>query len=303
VERTDAGVKTQRRFETLAFTVAPPGAHWDASVFGALQQFDGLRDRRAVGFEARYLAPRSSLTALVDYDTSFSSLNAAALLGTLQLPARWNLSFDAEKRNSPVLTLRNALIGQPATTITDLQQIFTLNEIYQLARDRTPVTSNYSITASRPIGQRFQFATTVAASETAATVDSGGVLAQPSTGMNLIYQMQLYASNLWRSGDFNVVSLAYNDTEIGKTYSLGVTSRVPLSGRWRLGPRLTIDRRTLISDDSTELTLVPSLLLDYQRGRKLVQLEAGGQVGKRDALLQTQKLSRYYVSLAYRIGF
>jgi tetratricopeptide (TPR) repeat protein len=303
VERTDAGVKTQRRFETLAFTVAPPGAHWDASVFGALQQFDGLRDRRAVGFEARYLAPRSSLTALVDYDTSFSSLNAAALLGTLQLPARWNLSFDAEKRNSPVLTLRNALIGQPATTITDLQQIFTLNEIYQLARDRTPVTSNYSITASRPIGQRFQFATTIAASETAATVDSGGVLAQPSTGMNLIYQMQLYASNLWRSGDFHVVSLAYNDTEIGKTYSLGVTSRVPLSGRWRLGPRLTIDRRTLISDDSTELTLVPSLLLDYQRGRKLVQLEAGGQVGKRDALLQTQKLSRYYVSLAYRIGF
>jgi hypothetical protein len=240
---------------------------------------------------------------LVDYDIAFRSLNAATILGTLQLPSRWSLSFDAERRNSPVLTLRNALIGQPAVSIAELQQIFTLPEINQLARDRTGMTSNYSITASRPVGQRFQFTSTLAATRTDPTVESGGVAAQPGTGMNLVYQTQFYASNMWRSGDFSVVSFTFANTEFGKTLSLGVTSRVPLSNGWRIGPRLTLDRRTLTLDDSTEIAVVPSILLDYQRDRKLLQFEVGGQTGKRDALLQTQKLTRYYVSLAYRIGF
>ena len=303
VEQTTAGLVTGRRFETLALDLTPPGSHFSASVFGAVQTYEGLTDRRAVGLEARFLAPRMALTGLVDYDVAFHSLNAAALLGTLQLPARWNVSFDAEKRNSPVLTLRNALIGQPVPTIIELEQVFTVPEITQLARDRTAATSNYSVTVSRPLGQRFQFASTLAAGTTDGTVASGGVPAQPGTGTNLIYQAQIYGSSLWRSGDFNVVSFSYARTDIGKTLSLGVTSREPLRGAWRLGPRLSVDRRTLATDGSTELNFVPSLLLDYQRGRRLLQFEAGGQTGKRDAVLQSQHLSRYYVSLAYRIGF
>jgi hypothetical protein len=304
VERTEAGIQTRRRFQTLGIAIAPPGKRWDASVFASTQQFEGFKDRQAVGFEARYLSPRMSLSALTDYDTTFKSLNAAALLGTLQLPSRWNLSLDAEKRNSPVLTLRNALIGQPAITIADLQQVFTDNEIVQLARDRTAPTTAYSLTATRPIGSRFQFAMTAAASSTGATADSGGVQGTPASGTMLTFQTQIYASNLWRSGDFNVLSLSYNNTDVTKDLALGLTSRLPLGkGTWRLGPRLTIDRRTLLVDDSTEITLLPSILLDYQRGRKLLQFEAGGSIGKRDALQQTQRLTRNYVSLAYRIGF
>ena len=70
----------------------------------------------------------------------------------MQLPARWNLSFDAEHRNSPVLMTRNALIGQPFTDLKQLQQVATDDEIYQWARDRTPVTNDYTLTASRPLG-------------------------------------------------------------------------------------------------------------------------------------------------------
>ncbi len=303
VEQTSAAPQTRRRFETLALTYTPPGAHWDASVFAATQQFDGLRDRQGVGFEARYLAARASIIVLTDYDTSFQSLNAATLLGTVQLPSRWSLSFDAERRNAPILTTRNALIGQPATTIAELEQVFTIEEIYQLALDRTPVTSNYSLTATRPLGQRFQFTATVAATRTAATVASGGVDAQPATGLNRTYQTQLYGSNLWRSGDFSVLTLTYADTEVGKIAAVSASSRFPIAGAWRIGPRLTVDRRDLVSDNSRETTLIPSLLVDYQRERRLLQFEIGGQLGKRDALMQTQNTTRYYVSVAYRIGF
>jgi hypothetical protein len=303
VELTSEGLQTDRRFEGIALAYAPPGTHWDASIFTNVEEFDGVRDREAVGFEARYLAPRASLIALTDYDIAFHSLNTAALLGTVQLPWRWSLSVDAERRNAPVLTVRNALIGQPATTIAELEQVFTLPEIDQLARDRTPITSNYSITATHPVGQRFQFSMTAAATETAATLASGGVAAQPSTGLNHLVQMQLYGTSVWRTGDFNVLNLTYAQTEVGTTQSIGVTTRFPLYQAWRIGPRLVVDRETILSDGSRQLTVIPSALIDYQHARQLVQLELGGEIGKRDALLQTQNTKRYYVSLAYRIGF
>lgn len=303
VEQTNGGIVRQRSFWAVAIPYARPGAHWDASVFFAQQRFDGLTDRRGTGFEARLLLPRSSLTVLYDYDVYFKSLNAAALLGTVQLPDRWSLSFDAEQRNAPVISLRNALIGQNATSISDLQTVFTDDEILQYARDRTAVSSNYSLTATRPLGQRFQFSATVDAAKIDATPASGGVPAQPGTGMTLAYQAQIYGSNLWRNGDFNVLSIAYADTETGKIASLAATTRVPVGGNWRLGPRLTVDHRQLASDGSTELSFLPSVLLDYQHGQRLVQFEVGGQLGKRDSTLQTQDTKRYYVSLAYRIGF
>ena len=303
IERTNAGIQKQHTFWELAIPYTPPGAHWDASVFFTQQLYDGLRDRQAVGLNGRLLLPHASLTGLVDYDVFFKSVNALALLGTMQLPARWSLSFDAEKRNAPPISLHNALIGQPDTTIAELQLLATNEEILQWARDRTAVTSFYSLTGTRPIGQRFQFSTTLGASEVKATVASGGVPAQPASGLALAFQAQIYGSNIWREGDFNVLSVAYSKTEVAKVASIGGTSRLAVGGAWRLGPRLTIDRRQLSSDGSTELSLIPSALLDYQRGRRLLQFEAGGQLGKRDAAVQTQKTTRYYVSLSYRIGF
>jgi tetratricopeptide (TPR) repeat protein len=303
VELTNQSVQTRERFESLALAYAPPGRHWDGSIFAAAQQFDGIRDRRAVGFEARYLASRASLITFVDYDVSFKSLNVATLLGTIQLPGRWIVSLDAERRNSPVLTTRNALIGQPETTLAQLEQTFTLNEIYQLARDRTATTDDYAITATAPLGQRFHFAATVSAMRIGATPASGGVDAQPSTGLDVTYQAQFYGSSLWTSKDFNILTFTYGDTEVGRIEAVSASSRFPIGGAWRLGPRLSVDHREITFDGSSQYTVAPSMLLDYQRGRSLFQLEIGGQTGKRSATQQSENTRRYYVSLAYRIGF
>jgi hypothetical protein len=151
----------------------------------------------------------------------------------------------------------------------------------------------------------------VVAYETGATPASGGVPAQPATGLLLNYQAQLYASNLWSSGDFNVATLTHGNTEIGRVDSINLTSRFPVGGAWRLAPRFTLERLSELSDGSTQTSYIPSALLDYQRGNTLVQLEVGGELGNREAFLQlqdgqivqTQKTTRYYVSLSYRINF
>ena len=306
-----AAPQTQRRFESLSLLYAPRNAHWDGSIFAIKQEYDGLKDRQAVGFEGRYLASRASLVALVDYDTFFHSLNTASLLATVQLPARWSVSVDAERRNSPVLTTGNAIIGQPVPTLSGLLGTLTLDEIYQAARDRTPITSTYNFTATKPLGQHFQFTGVVSATQTGATPASFGVPAQPATGTLLNYQAQLYGSSLWINGDFNVLTLTHGETEIGRIDSVSLTSRLPVGGAWRLAPRFTVQRLTEQSDNSTQTSYIPSALLDWQRGNKLLQLEVGGELGSRDAFLQlangqfvqTQKTTRYYASLSYRLTF
>jgi tetratricopeptide (TPR) repeat protein len=303
VDLTTSSPQTRRRFESLALALTPPGAHWDGSLFATVQTLEGLRDRQAVGLQGRYLASRGSLVALADYDTSFHSLNAAMLLGTLQLPARWSLSLDAERRNSPVLTAQNALIGQPFTSLLQLEQTFTPEQIYQLARDRTPTTDALSLTVSRPLGERFELAATAAADRTAATVASGGVEALPATGLELSYQAQLYGSSLWSAGDFNVLTLTYANSEVGKVEAIDASTRLPLIGAWRIGPRLGVDRSQIVSDGSTETTVDPSMLIDYQHGLGMVQLELGAEIGRQSTALMSQRARRYYISLAYRIGF
>ncbi len=303
--------QTSERFETLALAFSPPNAHWDSSLFASTQQFNGLRDRQAFGYQGRYLGTRTSLVGVVDYDMRYHSLNTASLIGTLQLPARWNVSFDAERRNSPVLTTRNALIGQPFTDLIQLEQVFTPAQIYQLALDRTPITENYSLTATKALGQRFQWTTIVTGTQIAATPASGGVPATPATGTLLSYQTQIYGSNLWHTGDFNVATLSYGNTEIGRVEAVSVNSRFPMGGAWRLGPRLTVQRLSGLTDGSTQTSYVPSLLLDYQRNNKLLQIDFGGQLGQREAFLllangtfvQTQNTTRYYISVSYRISF
>ena len=303
VDLTTASPHTRRRFESLALSLTPPGAHWDGSVFATVQTLDGLRDRRALGLQGRYLSSRGSLVGLADYDIAFHSLNAAMLLGTLQLPARWSLSFDAERRNSPVLTTQNALIGQTVTSLLQLEQSFTLQQIYQLARDRTPATEAFSLTVTRPVGERFELAATAAADRTAATIASGGVPALPATGLESSYQAQVYGSRLWSTGDFNVLTLTYANTQIGKIEAVDLSTRLPLFGPWRIGPNLGLNRSRIVSDGSTQTTVDPSMLIDCQHGLWLVQLELGGEIGRQSTPLQSQRTQRYYVSLAYRVGF
>jgi hypothetical protein len=310
VEQTILAPQTGERFGTLALAYTPPGGHVDAAVFAASQEFQGLKDREAVGFEGRYLASHASLVTVLDYDTFYHSVNTASVLGTWQLPARWGVSFDAERRNSPVLETRNALIGQPFTDMTQLEQVFTPTEIYQLAQDRTPVTTNYSITATKPVGERLQFTTIVTATQTGGSPASGGVAALPATGMLPTYQEQIYLSDLWFSGDFSALTLTHSEIQVGRIDSVSLSTRLPISAAWRIEPRLAVDRLDSNADGSQETTYLPSMLLDYQRPWGLFQFELGGQLGTREAFLQlqngsfvqTQNTTRYYVSVSYRIN-
>jgi hypothetical protein len=302
VESVLEGLQTDRRLETLALAYNSLNARWHASTFIATQQFDGRRDRQAVGGQVSYFVPRATVVGLIDYDTAYHSFNAASLLGTLQLPDRWTLSYDAERRNSPVLTTRNALIGQPVTTLTALSQTFTDEQIFQLARDRTPTLSLFEVSATRPLGERFQFTADVIETATGATIDSGGVAAQPSN-RDLAYQLQFFGNSLFKTGDFNLLVLRYDKESTERVLSAAVTSRFALFGAWRLSPRFRVDEQQLSSDGSHQLLYAPSLRLDYQRERRMFEFEFGYQIGRNELTLQPSETRGYFLDIGYRYGF
>ena len=303
VESTREAPQTDRRFVGLAADFGPFNDQWDFGMFAVAQEYSGETDRRAVGLEGRYFVPGRTIVGLVDYDFFHSALNSAILMGSLQLPAQWIASFNFDHRLAPVLTTRNALIGQPFTTLDDMLGTFTADEIHELARDRTPITDLYSLSLTRPLSERFYFAFDVYGSRSASTPASGGVAAIPASGLAQAVQVQIIGSSLWRSGDLFTVVARYEESDSMDVQSIGFITRLPLWGNWRIGPRLRVDRRTLRLDEAEELVYVPGLRIDYQRGNSWVEIELAAELGARDLPPEDETWKRYYFGLGYRVGF
>jgi len=303
VDNSGDGIETDRRFETLAVDFAPALSHWDTSVYVTQQRNDGIRDRQAVGAQAQYARPNLSVVSYVDYDTAYQSLNALVLLGTLQLPDRWQLTMDLEHRNAPLITTENALIGQPFATLSELQKIYSEQQIADLARDRTPILSTYSVSALKQLGERFQAILDVFYTKLSDAPASGGVEEFTGTqGNDLSYQVQLLGSSLLRTNDFNQVIVRYDSTPTYNVVGWQFISRYPLFGAWRIGPRLLVQRKTTDAG-YTSIFYAPYGHLDYQRHGHVLEVEAGAELGKNPAGLEIGNTTRLFASIGYRINF
>ena len=303
VESTRESPQTDRRFLGVAAEFGPFNDKWDFGAFAVAQTLAGETDRRGLGVEARYFVPGKTFIGLLDYDAYYQTINSAVLMGNLQLPARWTASFNFDHRRAPVLTTRNALIGQPVQTLDELLSLFTSEQIRQLAEDRTAQSDIYSLSIARPLGDRFQFSVDAFASRAAATISSGGVAATPATGFDKTLQVQFSGSSLWRSSDLWVIAARYQDSDVATTQSLSLASRLPIGGAWRIGPRLRVDRRESTIDAAEEMLYVPTLRLDYQRGGTWIEFEGGAELGDRTLPADNETSRRYYFGLGYRISF
>jgi hypothetical protein len=295
---------TGRRFETLALDYGPELAHWNSSFYVTQETLEGWRDRQAVGTEWQYFVPGRSVVSYVDYDTQYHSLNAAVLLGTIQLPDRWLLTVDLERRNAPLLTTENALIGQVGIgTLPQLEQTYSQQQIFQLAKDRTPMLSTYSVSAMKQLGERFQVMFDLFVTQESATPASGGVEAIPGTqGNDISYQVQFFGTGLLSNADFHQLVLRYDHLPTADSTGVDYIARYPIWGAWRIGPRFLVQR---IVNDSGPVQYVynPYAHADWQRRGRMVEIEAGTEIGRNPDVLQIGNTTRLFVSIGYRVNF
>jgi hypothetical protein len=303
VDTARQGFDTQRQFTGLSLDFGTFANAWDVALYGLTQRIDGQSDRQAFGTELRYFRPGRTIVALADYDTHFKALNNALLLATFALPARFSVTANVDQRKSPTLSLRNALIGQPVTSFDELLLLLPRDQLEQLALDRTADAKLYSLSVSRPFGERWQWSLDYSSFNIAGTPASGGVDQVPDGGTDNAISLEGIASSLFGGNDLTAFVLRRQTGATVDIDSIGISTRFPLWRVWRIGPRLRVDQRHMHADGSTQMLYAPTLRLDLLRTRSLFELELGSEIGRRSLDQSRENTTRYYFSLGYRLNF
>ena len=243
------------------------------------------------------------MVGLFDYDIEYSVVNMALLLGTFELPGQYTLTASLDHHKSPYLTTRNALAGQPVESLKELVHLFGESAVRSLAEDRTADADTISVGVSHPLGTRFQWTADATATRISDLVASGGVEAVPGTGTEIGLGAQLIGNSLMRSGDVTILGLRVYEGDVARTVSASMSSRFPLWGHLRAGPRLRLDYRTFTAGGLTQWLASPALRIDWNSQHTTVEFEAGGEWGSRELAVDQEDSSRYWFSLAYRVGF
>jgi tetratricopeptide (TPR) repeat protein len=239
VESTRYGLETSREFYGVAVDFDRVIGRWGFSTSLNTGTIDGLSDRQSFGLEARYSDDKRTLTSMVDYDYGYDKLNTVLVLGTWRFDNRLTVTGLVDVRQSPILTTRNALVGQPFTSISDMLAVFSEDEIRQIARDRTSDMTTLTLGISKPLFERFQINADVTAIEIGATVASAGVPAMPSTGRQVYYTTTFVGSGLFGARDVNVFNLRYGSSPDFTLSQVTWDVRFPVGQRVRLNPRVS----------------------------------------------------------------
>jgi hypothetical protein len=237
----------------LSADIATLLQNWDLSVFLVEQHVDDQVDRRSIGGEVRYFDPVKSLFSLLDYDIFHQEVSILMLQGDWRFEDETRIYMNLDYRNTPVLSTSNALSGQldPDTSlaiesIDELQNFFTDDEIYDLAKDRTAETTSFSFGINHPLSKTLQLSGDFTVSKTGETPASGGVEATEETDNEFFYTFQVIKNDLIKQGDIGILSLRYSDASTSDTFRMGISSRYPITNGWRINPRLGLSYRTSV---------------------------------------------------------
>ena len=304
VESTRDSVQAVRQFNGVAVDFNELIGNWDLSVFANQQTIEGIDDRNAVGLEINYGDERRSLTALVDYETSYAELNSAYMLGTWRFENRLALSALVDVRKSPMLTTRNALIGQPVQTIDELLLVWTEDEIRQMALDRTAESRTVTLGLAVPLAERFQLNSDVSVSEIDGTQASGGVLAIPGTGQQTYFSTSVVGSGLFSEGDVSIWTVRHGEGDNFSTDLLSWDVRFPIGRRVRLNPRLQLAVWQDPINGRRRETVSPAFrFLFNTKNRYRLELEYGTNLFTRTDLTGESDSSDKFIYLGYRADF
>ena len=296
-------IDSARTFYGASATYRPPLDGLELGLFYIQQDIEGIEDRQAVGGEFRYFGSNQSLWGLVDYDTSYNQLGSAFLQGSWRFASRLSLHGSLDRRHSPFLSAGNAMIGQPVLAFADLLELYPVEEIRQFGLDRSPLSTTYTLGLSHSLTPKLQINANINQSTIEATPESGGVLATPGSTYNY-YSGSMVASSLLKEGDVSIVTVRYSDSGTARVMSFSLDSRFPFGRTWRINPRLRVDRRQRLTNDSYEWLYTPGIRVQYRRSQKFrIEFEAGKQFSQQDLVGIDLDRESYFINLGYQAFF
>lgn len=303
VDTSREAFQNERSLYGLSVDLTDMVQDMDFSLFYNAQDYSGATDRRAVGGEVRYFVERGNLLGLVDYDTYYGALNIAMLSGSWSFPGQWVVSANLDYRRSPLITSRNALIGQQTQSMDILLSQVGEEEVRIMAEDRSAEYQSAMFGLSHPLNEKFQIQLHASMFNLSSTESSGGVAGFAGTGNEFAYDMQFIGTGLLSQGDMSIIGMRYVDGNRYSTISMFLNSRFPLAAGFRIQPRVRIDRRSRMFDDLQEWIISPSMRLEYRIGPHALEFDLGGEWWRQDGAVTATDASAYFMNLGYRLIF
>lgn len=185
-----------------------------------------------------------------------------------------NLLVQADRRNSPVLTTSNALIGQTVSDLSSLETTYSDSEIEKLAEDRTAVLYTGMTGVTWQTTPDLQLAGDVTLTYLEGTSTSGNVTGFESTGPDVITSLQATVNDWLIEGGSGTFGARYYEGEAARALGVTAAGRVPLVGKLRVHPRGILEWRN--SDfEGERIRLAPSLEFIWQPASFWLDLEVG----------------------------
>ncbi len=299
-------IQTNKYFYGLSTDISTSNKYLTYNLFLINQTVDGISDRESVGGEIRYMHPKRSLFALVDYDYSYSELNTFFVINNWRFNNKATLNLAYDYRRSPVLTTSNALHGQAVSSIEELLNLLSEDQIRQLAKDRTAEYTSFSIAGSYPLNKYWTLNGDVVVSKlegTPTTFVPVVVVGTPGSDREYYYTLQLIRNSLFKDGDISIFGLRYSDATNFDKQSYSYSLRYPLTSRIRLRPRFSYELAQM--NDGSDITIYRTALrVDYRPARKLrVELETGYTLSEVRNSASDRDQVDYYASLGFILDF
>ncbi|MCK4833264.1 MAG: hypothetical protein KAT12_00765 [Gammaproteobacteria bacterium] len=292
-----------KTFYGLTYEIGTLFDHWDINLFYFDQQVDGLTDRNSAGTEVRYRDKTKSLFGMIDYDIFYDEVNIFQLNASILLEHGRTAYMNAFLHKTPLLSTSNALIGRQERTIEELKTVLNIEQIYQLARDRTTDSQTVTLGGSQPLSKKYQVTADITFARVGDTIASGGVPATTATDTDYFISTQLVGNSLLRKYDTGVLGLRYYSTTLSDTTSLIVNARFPVTRHWRINPRLQFNIRKS-SDGRSQKKLRAIFKTDYRYLNKArFDLELGYDEISEDNNGQSLDINNLFFMLGYRWDF
>jgi len=296
-------INKNKTFYGMTFETGTFLQNWNMNLFYFDQKFNGFTDRTSAGTEVFYRDAKKSLFSMVDYDLFYNELNILQLNANIILDQGRTAYVNAFMRKAPILATSNALIGRQESSLGELIKTLNLEQIYQLAKDRTANSQTVTAGGSQRVNLKFQATADITFSRVGDTSASAGVPATPGTGTDYFISTQIVGNDLLLKRDTGVLGIRYSDTKTSNTVSLIANSRFPVTRDWRINPRLQYDIRNLQGSRSqtklraiirTDYTYINKVRFDFEIGYdKTDENNNNGSLGS----------NNLFLTLGYRWNF
>ncbi|MEW6312783.1 MAG: tetratricopeptide repeat protein [Pseudomonadota bacterium] len=302
----DSALSAKQTFYGVSVDLGTFNESWGGSLYAITQQVDSIVDRRAVGGEVRYFDPIRTAYTLVDYDTSYSTLNTFLFQGTVNGAEGVTYNFLLDHRKTPSLQTTNSLLGATTTSIDALLQIMPEADVRALAEARTATSNEIHVGASYPFREKWQLGGDVKLSNVSGTPASGtttleGVMpGTAGTGNEWTYTAQAIGSNIFSTRDVSVFSLSYIAGGIYTAQSLSASNRSVFFDKWTMDASWRLYRQNNNSG-LRDVRNAPTLKLTYKAKENLsLEAEGGVEITDSSGNGQTTRTNRKFFSLGFR---